>query len=341
MDDTSQNANTSGGGSPAASSSPAPAGKPTSASSALESAAARSAAQPASASGAKPNGQAGEVGQPSGTAAATAQPAQPSTGQPQAKGPIPFDAHETALRNARQKAADEAVREFAWAKGLDPNSVKRALSLVQRLDGDPRAFYAQLAAELQAQQGVQQDDGEFKLPEADLVSKDGRVKSYSSDAVAKIAMDIRNQVLREVKKELQPFQQEREAKAHQEKLNEYIEGGRKLIQQSIVHARTLPHFKEHEEAISKKLGEVPAEVRQQVGLVGAMYMAYSAVLAELLNKVPASAEAKVLDDLKRKAHAGNGAITPGGPSPAESKKRPQNAGELARHMEKLAASMTA
>lgn len=337
MDDTSQNDTSTvapAAAAPAAAPASAPA-RPSSASAALASAA-RSAADPASVSGAKPNGSAGGSGQPAQVAAPVAQPATPATGQPQAKGPIPFDAHETALRNAREKTRQEVMKEFAWANGVDPVVAQRHLALGKRLDTDARTFAKQLQAELA------ESEPDNALPDPDIKTANG-VTAYSAQAMGKIVEQIRNQVMREVKGQIQPFVDERtqaqQRAEQQQRTAAAVEAGRTVIKEGIAHARTLPHFTEHEKAISAKLGEIAPEVRSQVGLVGAMYMAYAAVLAELVGKATTAGAESTITDLRRKANAGGGNASPGGPVAGAGKPKLNNAGDLARHMENLNRSL--
>lgn len=340
MEDTSQNDSSVAAPAAAApAAAPAASSKPTSASAAMESAA-RSAATPASASGVKPNGSAGSPGQTPQVAAPVAQPAQPATGQPQTKGPIPFDAHETALKNAREKSRTEVMQQFAWANGIDATVAQRALALAKRLDSDPRTFAKQLQAELS------ESDPDASLPAADIKSSNG-VEAYSAKSVLAIVDQVRNQLRAEMKGQIQPFVDERteaQQKAEQQKATEAaIEAGRTVIRDGIAHARTLAHFKENEPAISAKLGEISPEVRSKVGLVGAMYMAYAAVLADLVGKASTAGAESTITDLKRKAQAGSGNASPGGPvmGGGKPKLKDGDVGGLSRHMQKLSDSISA
>lgn len=344
MEDTSQNSPSSNapasGAAPA--SAPAPAGgdtgRATSAGQALERAAARSTATPVSAPGAKPNGSAGGPGQPAQVAAPVAQPAQPAPAQSQAKGPIPFDAHQTALKNARAQARDEArqeiMQQFAWANGVDANLAQRALALAKRLDTDPRAFFAQL------QQELNQSDDAF--PEPDIKGPNG-VTAYSAQAMQKFANALTARITKQMQGQIQPVLSEYQQRQQQEQTRQRVQGaideGKKVIKDALAHAMTIPSFKENSAAISKKMDEIPPQVRSQVGLVAAMYMAYANVLVDALDKAKANGTEEAITDLKRKANAGSGNAAPGGPVGAPTKTRPQNETELAAHMAKLATQM--
>lgn len=204
------------------------------------------------------------------------------------------------------------------------------MELVKRLRGNPKQFASELTAEL--------DGLDDKLPDPDLKSADGKVTAYSAGAVAKIVEQIRNQVMRDVRTEIQPLMSEREKAEKAKQTEAYVSQGKAVIRDAITHARSLPHFQANEKAISAKLGEIPKEVVDKVGLVGAMYMAYSALLSDLMTGASTQGEQKAVEDMKRKAAAGAGAITPGGPTASGTPKKPGNVRELAAHMERLASA---
>lgn len=91
-----------------------------------------------------------------GDAAATAPPAptetQSITPAPEKKGPIPFDVHETALKNARTKAADEALatykQDFGWAEQIPRATLDSMVQKVQQISADPIAHIRDLVAEV-------------------------------------------------------------------------------------------------------------------------------------------------------------------------------------------------
>jgi hypothetical protein len=82
---------------------------------------------------------------PAGEVPTTAEPpaGEPPPGLEGKKGPIPFDVHDTALKNARQKAAEEAEQRFQQQYG-------GALQVVQALQADLPGTLAQLLAEASA-----------------------------------------------------------------------------------------------------------------------------------------------------------------------------------------------
>lgn len=292
--------------------------RPATAQAALESAA-RSAASPAPAPGAGSVGATANTGAP--PIAAAAKPVN-------TRGPIPFPEHEQILRNTRTKAAEEAIQQFAWAQGLNPEEVKDALRIRRQLAENAQGFHERLGTELKGD--------EFSLPDADLVDKSGRIKSYSDASVGKIVRDAIAHTLRQVDERLRPFNEEREAKQQTEQEERAKEQRKQVLKDELQSLRQFSQFKDNEKAISVKLGEIPVETRRRVGLVTALHMAYNAVLVDVMQQAPAQAETRVLTDLKRKATAATGNANPAGPTPAGGVKKPGNVRELAKHLEHLA-----
>jgi hypothetical protein len=228
------------------------------------------------------------------------------------------------------------MQQFAWATGMNAQEAQRALALAKRLDTDPRAFAKQLQAELS------ESDPESEFPEADIKGPNG-VTAYSAQAMQKFANALRKQLMQEMSGQLKPIMDERqqatERAEKQKRIDAAVAEGRNIVKEGLAHARTLPYFQEHDKAISEKLGEISPETRSKVGLVAAMYMAYAAVLAELVGKAKTAGGEETLTDLRRKAHAGAGNASPGGPVAASGKQKPKNPTELAAHMERLSKSL--
>jgi hypothetical protein len=136
--------------------------------------------------------------QPTGTETAT------STTPAKEPGPIPFQAHKTALDNARTKAREEFDAEwkpYEWAKQVDQQKFNEMVDWYQRANADPVVFAQELIQNLQAhpthgpalrslagralaaargQQGQQQD----QEPQPDIPLEDGRFL-YSAEQQAR------------------------------------------------------------------------------------------------------------------------------------------------------------
>lgn len=329
--DTGQSSTSTGTAAPASSgpsSSPSPSSGPATVQSALtKAAAAQTAASPAGVQ--SPTG-AGD-GTPSGQTAATTQaPAAPTSGQPETKrGPIPFDVHETALKNAREKAEKATAERYAWANGLDPNDVKEALRIHKMLNGDVRGFYAQLGKELEEQ-------GE-DMPEPDYQSPDGKSKFFSADAMQKALTALENKLRRELLGKVDPLLTEHQQRQQAEQTRAQREAQAVQIREAITHMESLPFYsKENEALISEEMERIPRETVQRMGIVGAMYLAYSNFVAKHQQRLTEAGRQQVHEDLQRKAAAAGGQVAPTGNQPNVPVKTPRNESELAKHMERIA-----
>lgn len=294
----------------------------------------------AAASLAKAEAAASSAATPTPSAPAHAGSTTPATGAASAvdtRGPIPFDRHEQALKNARTEAAADARKQLEWAARYQQADVEQAIQLAQRLNSDSTGFLQQLAREL----GVAlpnapvQDDAE---PSPDLVSEDGK-KAYSDQALAKI-LDIRERrLMRQLEARFGPMAEtvgaittERQQTAQQK----YYGG---IATDALTTARSLPHWKEHETDIKTRMStmvQADSTALERFGAVGLMYQAYNAILAEqVFPTLGQQTEQKVLADLQRKANAEHGSASATGASSAV-RQPPKNVSELAKHMEALA-----
>jgi hypothetical protein len=280
---------------------------------------------------------------------ATDQPA--PTGQPTAKGTrgptLTLEAHERVLRNAREQTA-QLERQYAWAKEFKPEQaadIKVALQLLADIRKDPRAFYQELSGYVQPRQPQPEQQTSTGFPDPELVSEDGKLKTYSDRQIHEIANSIRQQVMQELDP-LIKFQQqtttEREGAAIRQ-------ASRQQAQSVLETAKTLPHFMlqdaqgktVYNPAILANLKAIPPETVEQVGAVGALYMAYNKYLSEaVFPNIQATAQQEVRDSFAKKAATSRGSAHPtdqGGEAKVPELKGPE---QLARHMERLAATMT-
>lgn len=308
-----------------------------SAASSLASAASAAATQDAPAGSGGPGTSHPGTGQPGAQTPATPGQTPPANADLTARGPLPFDRHESILRNTREQTAKETreavareyAQKFGWAEKMDPQQVQRAMQMMSRLN-DPksaREFAAQLTQEL-----GQLDDN---VPEPDIVSNDGKVKAYSADAMQRFAAVIENRLRRE----MQPLMQDREQAQTRAKVAEQVEQGKTVMRDALTHARTsLPQFKDNEAAISKEMEGLPPGTVDRIGIIGAMYMAYGNYMAKVYPTLQVQAEGKVRDDFQKKAAAATGQVAPNGGNATPNVKRMRNENDLAAHMEQLAAA---
>lgn len=250
------------------------------------------------------------------------------------RGPIPFDRHEAALKNART----ESIQQYKWAQelqdqGLNPDEVKAGVSLLMRLRKDPAAFWKQLGSEVQA--GVTEEET-FDIPGADLESPDGKVKAYSEGAHQKSLEVMEKKILSQFKKEMKPLIEFYGSEMTTRQQADFDAKAKKVGDAALKRAESFPHFKENKVAIAQKLAAMPADVVDEIGPIAAMFEAYNQMLQEkVFPSIETDAEKRVREDFQKKANAGG--VHPAGGGGDTKKVEITGVSALAAHMEKLAA----
>jgi len=271
---------------------------------------------------------------PEPSAPASAGPTSAAIGQAPAqelRGPIPYDRHEAALKNAREKAEADYKAKFAWAERYQPHEVESLTQLRDRLQGLRPDLLRQIAAEFASPSQTPPEPEEVD-PEPDLETQDGRTKAFSADQARKLVNLNVKRAIAEIRRELAPVQQFMQAgqqREQQAQIETWSKGQASAVMQRM---STLPGFTEHQAEIQERMQQVSAtnpQLIQDIGAVAAFQQVYLDVLSEkVLPTYGTRAETKVLDDLKRKAHAETGSHVPGTGAVA-AKTAPRNESELA------------
>lgn len=259
------------------------------------------------------------------------------------RGEAPPHRIEAAVRNARQLAQAETLRSYGL-EGVDPADVRVGMEILADIRKDPKSFWQRLGTELGAQGGGKTtEEVEEDYPEADLISPDGKLKTYSIDAHRK-ALDIHGRkIQKQLMGELRPVMDFVENEKSTRSTAEAQAAVQTLVGQTLTEARKLPHFtKENEPLIVEKMKAIAPEVKRAIGPVAALYMAYNQMMAEkVFPGIDAAAEAKVRDSYAKKANASNGSTHPVSTGGDGKPVKLDNQQDLARHMERMAAAVTA
>jgi hypothetical protein len=268
------------------------------------------------------------------------------------RGPIPFDRHEQAIRNAREQAAADAIKQYAWARGYSQQDVEAAIGLASRLNGDANGFYQQLGRELGVQQPQQPQQQyaqpvpprtiESIFPAADLVSEDGK-KAYSEGAVQQAFQNFASYMTEEMDKRYAPVLET--VQQVQTERSQYVRdqhyGG--IAKDALTEAQALPSWKELQPEIAtelKRIGQSRPDVITRQGAVGTMMMIYNRLFAQkVLPTLDRNSQSAVLADLQRKANAERGSASAAASGSSAVRQAPKNVRELAEHMEHIAASL--
>lgn len=259
------------------------------------------------------------------------------------KGAIPFDRHETALKNARTEAATEALKSFAWAQGLDPNDVQNKMAIIARMQADPKAFLAEYQAAMKEQGLV--EEPEEAMPEADIVDPSGKLKTYTDATLNKI-WEIREKRLeKRLLAEMRPALEFAQTEHGRREQAEADRQRGQLVSTTMAGIRANQHFPKGADGKRDAAGEaqileymraIPAETRKAVGPVAALYMAFETYKEKhVYPNIQATAAETIRLENAKKAAASGGAhpVDQGGEG-----KKPElrNQNDLAAHMERLA-----
>jgi hypothetical protein len=280
------------------------------------------------------------TGTPEATPDATGQPAsaEPTGSQP-GTDRTPQHRIEAAVRNAREQARAEVMREFQAFQGINPDDARLGIQVLSELRADPEKFFRELGQRINGGQGQQVE--EEAIPEADIVSKDGQLKTYRAETLQKV-LDIHGRrVMAQVMKDLKPFvdfaQTEQQTRREQQQEAQV----RSQVNEALTEARQLPHFKDNETAILEALRAMPVEMKRAKGPVASLYAAYHTVLKDrVFPSIDQAAEGRVRQQLSRKEATSMGSAHPVDQS-GNAKPAIRNESELAAHMARLAASASA
>lgn len=222
---------------------------------------------------------------------AAADPSVDATGQP-AKGPIPFERHEAILANTREKAQREVVSQVQQKYG-------GGIQLQQAMQADPVGTLTQLIDEavdhpdlgqhvisaLARKLGARRNQG------PDLNPIDTEVGPlYTADQVKAL-------VEQTIAQRVAPIEQEREARAKEERARQYHEQTVQTVRSRLSQWESQPGFSEHKAEIAERQKQF---VAQGADTWTALGLAYAAVVP---TKLQAKQTTQFVQDAVRKANA--------------------------------------
>ena len=302
-----------------------------------------------------------QPGQPGANAGVQGDPTKGVVGEDAIWLGIPEERRNVILENTRKKTREEVEAQFkdvAWAKDVDSGAVRDAFGFAQRIASDPVAFVAQLVSEIRQVPALaaaleQQLGGDpalrqikREMPKPRLKADDGTM-AYSSDQVLEILQNFKAELLEEVGGRVSPLEDFRGSLEEREEVMNIIHESRTESSQLLGELRQHEYWPKPdasgknpgEAKIAGYLAAIPKTVKDRIGAVASMYQAYNTYLQkDVFPTLGSKTEQEVRDNLRRKAAAGTGTVSPGAPAPQSTPKRPTTPEELARHMEKLAGS---
>lgn len=203
----------------------------------------------------------GVPGDPPPAAIAPQTPTAPAVPSVDAKGPIPFDRHEAALKNARTKTEAEVGQRFQQqyaphvelGNRFQADPIGTAVQVIRELSAHPEMgplITSALARELGSRRGQQapQTDQE---PQADLQTADGTLV-FSAEQLAKREAYQRQRLMQEVDQRLTPLQQREQQLAAQEQYRAATSAANDRMSKVLAPYQALPEFTEHKAEIAAK-----------------------------------------------------------------------------------------
>lgn len=258
-----------------------------------------------------------------------------------AKGPIPFEVHETALKNARAKEREAALTEwraqYGWAEQVPKATLDHWSTVTQEMSTNPIQFLDRFTKELSAHPvygpqlrshaartlGARQAEQEPQ-PDVQIVDAQGNVtgQTFSAQALAKRDAWRERQLFAKVDERLQPLTAEREQR-----------------EQAAITEQRRVQIETHADGVMEELTQIldgDHALFEDVHQVMAQHPDWSAHRCALevrktkiVPSLEEKARLKAVETFKHKT-AGN---TASGTGATAAPKRPTNATELAAWME--------
>jgi len=246
---------------------------------------------------------------------------------PETKGPIPFDRHEAALKNARTKAAQEATQTFQQqyaphvqlGQQIQAAPVPTVVGLVNELANHPDygpQIISELARTLGARRG-RTASPETDEPQPDLTTADGSIRTYSAEQLAKREAWLKSQWMSEVQQQLGPIQEREKQQQARERLDTATKDADTRMSKVLAPFQALPEFQANRPAIAEKTSALMSDGHEPQVALG---LAVAHVLREV---VLPSRTAQSRNDLVAEAvKKSTGTTTVPGATPAAPASRP-------------------
>lgn len=270
-------------------------------------------------------------------------------------GQAPESRIESAVKNARATAVAETEAKYAWAKGIDQETVKTSFGLVEAMLTDTPKFLRTLAAQegfqivpIGEKPAVETGGAErkpFALPKAELRSEDGK-GAYSEEQLGQILKDFAADLKAEFSGQLKPILSDRERAQKQADRDAEVHQASAIVTETMTELRAKPFFqvenKDGKKVDSPKIYEylmaIPEKARQ-ANPVAAMHRAYATYMEkDILPNFGAISAQRVRDENAKKAAGGGIRPNAGGGNGDTAPKPIRGVNELAASMERAYAA---
>ena len=245
---------------------------------------------------------------------------------PEAKGPIPYDRHQTVV-DGYHKQVDTLKAELdglSWAKQVPRETLQEWTGIANRMATDPIGFLNELQTQIAAHPvfGPQLRSHAARTlasgrekpvdlsPDLVVDAGDGRqIQTFSADRVQAI---VQHAISEALGREVGPLKQDLQSRTDQARAADAQRQIQAKADATFDRVSKLTLYKEHEAEIATAFEGMPADLEPGE----ALWMAYHQVVGP---KLEAHAQAKQLESLKTKAAAST--VNPAAPT-ASTTKRP-------------------
>lgn len=211
----------------------------------------------------------------------------PLVTQPAKQGPIPFEAHKTALDNARTKASAETEAKYGWTKDipeqhratlgqlhalLDSDPTTAFDGLLRTIANDPRhapALRSWFGRQLSMARGPQpnaQPSGQPQpqqaqsFPEADAEGVDdagNRIPLYSATRMKDVVAHLERSIEAKFSTALKPMQADFQTRQQREQHAAAVQDAQTHAEKVYARVSAYPEFKTHEKSIAEAMSADP------------------------------------------------------------------------------------
>lgn len=236
-----------------------------------------------------------------------------------------MDRHKAILENTRTRARDEAQQavqqQYGWALSVGPEHFQAITNLARQWAQDPVSFvlgalddltgspeYAPVLRSHVAKLLASKPNGgnghaqpaQAQEPQPDIVV-DG-YSWYSAQKLAERDRWLSNQLLTQVRQELQPLQQDMQSRQERDTIIAATQAANEFASSTLREMTQLPYFTEQKAEIEKVFRMMPPMPDHLVGQ--AIRDAYIKVLAtKVLPSLSSNAKSELLSSLNQKAAA--------------------------------------
>lgn len=251
---------------------------------------------------------------PTSTAIGVPAPAGPTTPQ----GPIPFERHQAAIENARDKVREE----YKWAQEYGGKTeIDQAVQRWRWLNANPQEFLNRLAQETGYKVvplNPPPDTPQEAIDPTDDLRADDGTTTLSGKGIRTLIRNMMERQEAKLAEQMKPALDYTKSAQEEVQRAEIRAQAKDFAVRSFTEVSKLPHF--DREGVNKEYLSLSPDQRTEMGAHGALMTAYTNYLVKnVLPTLGQRQEAQVIEDLRRSAVAGSTTAATATPSASSSK----------------------